>query len=155
MNNRNPIPDPAAPTQTGGDWQEQPRSEGPAQREVLAHKRSGNVYTWMGGATLILLGSLFMLQNMGFFIHANWWALFFFIPAVGLFAGAWTTCRESGRLTGGGIASITGGVLLSGFGLAFLCNVDLGLVWPLFLVVGGLALLVKAASPAGPDHRGV
>jgi hypothetical protein len=46
--------------------------------EIKHH--SGN---WIGGAVLIGLGIIFLLQNFMNISLANWWALFIMIPAIG------------------------------------------------------------------------
>jgi hypothetical protein len=44
--------------------------------------------SWIGGLALLLLGGLFLLQNLGgFAFMGNWWTIFIFIPAEGLGPG--------------------------------------------------------------------
>jgi hypothetical protein len=129
------------------DWREQRRAEREARREARRQRHAGRPYGWIGGAILILLGVVFLLQNMGIPFLANWWALFIFIPAFGAFAAAWENYRNNGRLTRGGAGSLAGGLLLSILALVFLANLDLGLFWPILLIAGGLILLGTALLP--------
>jgi hypothetical protein len=139
---------PGTPAPTYGDWREQRRAERWARREARWQRRGGRAYTWIGGAILILLGLLFLLQNAGVPFLTNWWALFILIPAFVAFAAAWDTYRGSGRLTRRGAGLLAGGVLLTILMLVFLLGLDLGLAWPVLLIVGGLVLLGAALLPA-------
>jgi hypothetical protein len=162
--NQEPIFDPNAPASSPesqpsgvpastlppayGDWREQRRAERWARREARWQRRAGRPYGWIGGAILILLGVVFLLQNLNIAFLANWWALFILIPAFGAFAAAWESYRNNGRLTRGGAGSLAGGVLLAILALAFLLNLNVGLFWPLLLIAGGLVLLGTALLPA-------
>jgi hypothetical protein len=51
-----------------GDWREQRRAERWARREARWYGRAGRPYGWIGGAILILLGVVFLLDpNVGLF----------------------------------------------------------------------------------------
>ena len=108
------------------------------------HDHSGS---WIWGITLIVLGGLFLLQNLGPFRLVNWWAVFILIPALGAFATAWQRYREHGRLTSGSRNALFGGVIFTTVALMFLFNLDLGKFWPIFVIAGGLAILVNALLP--------
>jgi hypothetical protein len=127
-----------------GDWREQRRAQRWARREARWQRHTGRPYGWIGGAILILLGIVFLLQNMGIPFLANWWALFILLPAFGAFVTAWETYRNNGRLTRGGAGSLAVGGLLTILALAFLLNLNVDLFWPLLLIVGGLVLLGTA-----------
>jgi hypothetical protein len=162
--NREPIFDPNAPasspeSQPSGapastpppaysDWREQRRAQRWARREARWRRRAGRPSGWIGGAILILLGVVFLLQNLNIAFLANWWALFILIPAFGALAVAWETYRSNGRLTRGGAGSLVVGGLLTILALAFLLNMNVGLFWPILLIVGGLVLLAVALLPA-------
>jgi len=146
--NPNPIPDPNTPPPTYRDWREQRRAERHARREARWQRRSGRPYGWFGGAILILLGVIFLLQNLGLPFLANWWALFIFIPAFGAFVTAWNVYQEHGRLTRGGAGSLTVGILLTIMAVAFLLNLATSMFWPILLIAGGVVLLATAFLPA-------
>ena len=44
---------------------------------------------WIWAVVLIVLGLVFLVQNLTGFTLDNWWALFILIPAVAAFANAW------------------------------------------------------------------
>ena len=102
---------------------------------------------WIGGVILIILGVIFLLQNVRGFYLNNWWALFILIPAFGSFADAWTNYRQAGRLTRRGRgALISGGVFLL-LTATFLFNWNWGLVLPVLLIVWGVTLLLNSLLP--------
>jgi hypothetical protein len=125
----------------------------PAGEEPLGsgrrHGRQMRVYPWLGGAILILLGVVFLLQNLGIPFLENWWALFILIPAFWFFSGTWSSYQHNGRLTRGAGFSLAWGVLLTILSLVFLFNLDLGLYWPLLLIAAGVILLGMSLLPAG------
>jgi LiaF transmembrane domain len=129
------------PGPTYSDWREQRRAERWARREARWQRRGGRRAGWIGGAILILIGVALLLQNLNVPFVANWWALFILIPAFGAFAGAWESYRRNGRVTRGGAGSFVVGGLLTVLTLAFLLSLDVGLFWPVLLIVGGLLLL--------------
>ena len=125
------------------DWRELRREERERRR---AARRSGTG-AWIGGVVLILLGVVFLLQNLGALELDNWWALFILIPAIGSFAGAWNAYRNSGgQLTGTVIGPLIGGLVLTAVAAAFLFELDWGKIWPLFIILAGIGALVGALA---------
>jgi hypothetical protein len=118
-----------------------------ARGEARWQRRAGRSYAWIGGAILILLGVVFLLQNMGIPFLANWWALFILIPAFWAFVAARDSYQDKGRLTRGGAGLLAGGILLTILALVFLLNLNVGMFWPVLLIVGGLVLLGTAVLP--------
>jgi hypothetical protein len=144
---QNPVPGSNAPSPVYQDWREQRRAERLARREARWQRRAGRSFGWIGGAILILLGVVLLLQNLGVPFLANWWALFILIPAFWAFVAAWDSYQDHGRLTRGGAGALAGGILLTILALIFLINLNLGLFWPVLLIVGGLVLLVTVLLP--------
>jgi hypothetical protein len=143
--NQNPEPNPSTPPPVYQDRHEQRRAERQARREVRWQRRSH--YGWVGGAFLILVGLLILLQNMGIAVLQNWWALFILIPAFWSFVAAWENYQATGQLTRHGVWSLIVGIgltLLSGF---FLLDLNLSPYWPLLLILAGIALLSTAWLP--------
>jgi hypothetical protein len=122
-----------------------------ADPAVTGEEKSGDIWSgrngWIGGAVLIVLGVLFLLRNFDLFDLDNWWALFILIPAVGAFATAWRTYQRSGRWSSAARGQVIGGLVFTLVALAFLFNLDFGSIWPLFLILGGVSLLVNALLP--------
>jgi hypothetical protein len=91
---------------------------------------------------------IFLLQNTGAFHLENWWAVFILIPALAAFGNAWNRYRETGgRLDSAARGSIIGGLIFTTVAAIFLFGLDWGRLWPLFLIIGGLALLLNAVLP--------
>ncbi len=129
------------------DWSEQRRAERMARREERRQRFAGHHYGWFGGAVLILLGVIFLLQNLGYSILANWWALFILFPAYWSYVAAWNIYQANGRLTRASASSLTVGILLTILTFIFLLNLAFGALWPILLILGGLFLLASAFFP--------
>jgi len=129
------------------DWHDQWRAERWARREARWQRHAGRPYGWIGGALLIMLGVVFLLQNMGIRFLTNLWALFFLIPAFWAYVAAWDNYQDKSRLSPGGASALTVGILLTILAMVFLLNLDVGLFWPVILILGGSALLAPALWP--------
>ena len=99
-------------------------------------------HNWTGGAVLIGLGVIFLLNNLEIFHLDNWWALFILIPALVNFSTAWNSYRQHGRLTHKARGSVTGGLILSLVAGTFLFGWSWSMMWPVFLIVAGLSALL-------------
>ncbi len=148
MNDETPVVEPQSNSdsqpvygETRGDWRDERRRERELRRQRRASRRSDG---WIGGAILILLGVIFLLQNAGMLVFHNWWALFILIPAFGAFANAWTRYRDDGRLDAGVRGSVLTGFLLALVAAAFLFDFESTLFWPALLILAGAGILVNA-----------
>jgi multidrug transporter EmrE-like cation transporter len=115
-------------------------SETPTQDDDTRRKNTA----WIGGAVLIVIGIVFLLQNISGINLGNWWALFILIPALGSLATAWRIYRTHGRLTSAARGPLVGGVILLLVAAIFLFNLDWGKVWPLFLIIAGVGALATS-----------
>lgn len=96
---------------------------------------------WIMGLALILVGALFLVGNLtGFELH-NWWALFILFPAVSSFSQAVDAYQSSGRFDRNALRHTFMGLFFLLFAASFLLDFSFGLIWPVFLILGGLALL--------------
>jgi hypothetical protein len=100
-------------------------------------------HNWVGGVVLVTIGAIFLLSNLNIFHLNNWWALFILIPAAANFGNAWRSYQRHGRLTDGSRGSITGGLILSLIAATFLFGWSWNLIWPLFLIIGGLSAILN------------
>jgi len=113
------------------------------------HGRPSFSGSWIGGAVLIALGILFLLQNAGLDIPflRNWWALFILFPAVSSLARAWQAYQSNGqRFTGHVQGTLTGGLALMLAAATFLFGLSWSLIWPVFLILAGLGALIKGIA---------
>lgn len=111
--------------------------------EDKAAEESGHCGAWVPGLILIGLGAFFLLRNFTDFRLDNWWALFILIPAFGSFGNFARVYRQSGRLSGEARGSLIGGLILTFIAATFLFSWDWGVVWPIFLIIGGVGALLS------------
>jgi hypothetical protein len=102
-------------------------------------RRHGN--NWVAGVVLMAVGLLFLIGNLTNFRLDNWWALFIFIPAAINLGNALSIYRRQGRFNSAARGMLTGALILTTVALAFLLELDWGIVWPLILIVLGIAAL--------------
>jgi hypothetical protein len=145
--NQTPTTNPTNPPSSGGSWREQRYAERMARREARWSRHAGRPYGWTGGAFLILLGVIFLLQNMGMFLTANWWALFILIPAFWIFVSAWEFYLDTGRLTRRVASSLTIALMLTVLAFVFLSGLAIGMFWPVLLIAGGFIMLATGFLP--------
>jgi len=127
-----PASEPAQP----GNWRDERRR----------NRHEGGAWIW--GIFLILLGIVFLLDNADIINLENWWALFILLPAIGSFQGAWSQYRSAGnRLTAAARGSLIGGFVIATVAFVFLFGLNFGSLWPLFLILGGILLLLNALLP--------
>lgn len=116
--------------------------------------RSGN---WLIALVLIAIGAIFLLQNLGvlnvFFIH-NWWALFILLGTAGAWGTAWRIYQSNGRrVTPQVTGAFIGGLFPLAVALIFLFNLNWGNIWPIFLIIAGLAVLARNfGQPGQPSN---
>jgi hypothetical protein len=104
--------------------------------------------TWVGGAILIGLGIVLMLQNTGTILLNNWWALFILLPAAGAFGNAWRTYQSSGgHLTAPARASFIGGIAFTLVAAIFLFNLNWTILGPVLIILVGIGIFINAILP--------
>jgi hypothetical protein len=104
---------------------------------------------WIIGIVMIVLGVVFMLQNMGQKIPFgdNWWAVFILIPALGAFGTAYNLYQRAGRLDSAARASLFGGIMLTTVAAVFFFGLSWLYIGPALIILAGLALLINSALP--------
>jgi hypothetical protein len=98
----------------------------------------------MPGLLLILIGGFFLLRSFTGYQIENWWALFILIPALGNFTSAYDRFQVVGTLDRHVRNELFWGVFFTLLSASFLIAVDFGLIWPAFLILGGLGMLLGA-----------
>ena len=121
------------------------------QRRAERRAARGRNYSasWIFGAILIILGGVFLLQNVtGNFYLQNWWALFILIPSFGALAAAWRMFQDNGwRLTAGVVGSLVVGLVLLAVTGMFLLGLSWTFFGPVLLILAGLGLLITVFLP--------
>jgi hypothetical protein len=110
--------------------------------------RRGSGYHWVGALVLIALGVVFLLRETGLVaLGDNWWVIFLLLPAAGLFVTAWQRYQQGGSKAGSAVwGQVLGGVVLVVVALTFLFDWNWNLIWPVFLIIGGIYILVQRMS---------
>jgi hypothetical protein len=87
------------------------------------------------GLSFTIIGLIFLLRNLEV-IHLGhrWWALFFLIPIAYLLSDLMQG-RQSRR-------NVVGLVTIIAMMVIFLIGVSWSLVWPIFIIIGGLSFLL-------------
>lgn len=161
MDNQQPDSGQTTPPQPESPFNEDPREKMRRERHEFRDKMRGERdqwrsefrdehrtrNNWVMGIFLILVGGLLLLQNFtGFYIN-NWWALFLLIPASGSFLTAWTHYEQDGRITSRVRNSLLGGIIFLIAAAIFLLNLNLSNWWPVFLILGGVLLVINTLLP--------
>ena len=111
------------------DWREERREERWQRRQ----DRWSSGGPWIGGVILIVLGVIFLAQNLGAPLPEHWWAVFILIPAFASFSSAWSIYqRNNQQMTAGVRGGILGGCILVALAAA---------LWPVILILLGIAAL--------------
>ncbi len=156
MSSQTPLPNeenqpalnpPPTPPATDQDWRDLRRSAREARREERRAQRGAGGTAWVGGVVLIVLGVVFLLQNVRGFYLTNWWALFILLPALGSFADAWNVYRQAGRLNRRVRGALISGGVFSLVAAAFLFEWNWGVVLPVLLIIWGVILLLNSLLP--------
>lgn len=95
---------------------------------------------------IIAIGVLFLANNLGYnlawFDHGNGWAVIILLAAFAPLTRAWEVYQARGRVD----AEVAYCLLSAGavvlVACMFLLNLDWGVWWPLFVILGGLYTLV-------------
>jgi cytoskeletal protein CcmA (bactofilin family) len=114
------------------------------RKRTITKAPAGHTPTLVTGVVLILIGAIILIQNLTDLNvgNWNWWALFILIPAASSLANAWRVYQVEGRLTSAARSPLVSGAALLLVTGIFLFDLSWGTMWPLFLIIFGLAVLV-------------
>ena len=104
----------------------------------------GRTQSWMPGLVLILIGVIFLLRNFTALRLDNWWALFILFPAVSNFASAYERYRLLHTFDRHVRGRLFWGLFLTLLSTDLLLGLDFAFIWPVFLILAGLGLLLGA-----------
>ncbi len=104
--------------------------------------------SWVGGAILIAIGVMLLVQNFtGFYLH-NWWALFILIPAAGMFGRALECYQNTeGRFSAQVRGALFSGTAMTLIAAGFLFGLNWAILGPVFLLLAGSAILINTLLP--------
>ena len=96
---------------------------------------------------VIAIGVTFLLRNLGvelpFLDTRNWWAWFILIAAVAPLSRAYEAWRARGRVDAEVIYPLLTGSAVVLVAVMFLLGLEWRIWWPLFVIIGGLSILVR------------
>ena len=97
------------------------------------------------GIVIIIIGAIFLLGNFNVIeIGDRWWALFFLIPISFMVSDIWRRRQiNQGKIPAAARGSFIGLIILSVVMFAFLLDLDWGVIWPVFIIIGGLSLILN------------
>jgi hypothetical protein len=109
--------------------------------------RIGEVVT---GLVVIVIGLVFLADNFGidlpFFGWHDWWALFILIGAAAPAGRAVDRYRSVGTIDAQVAHSMLSAIVVIAVALIFLLGASFGRWWPIFMVIGGLSMLVSGGK---------
>jgi hypothetical protein len=139
-------------------------NEAPPRREWQSSAKGGALVTidsangpfrpmrWrlFPAVAIIAIGALFLAGNLGydlaFLDRGNWWAMVILLAAFAPLARALEIYRARGRIDAEAMCALLPAAGITLLGVLFLSGLDWGTWWPLFVILGGLFMLV-------PRHR--
>jgi hypothetical protein len=132
---------------TAAENQKQPEID-PKSTRINERRRSERREWWLIGIIFILIGVVFLIQNLtGIYIN-NWWALFIMIPALESFSRAWQTMQAAdGWVTSTARKSLIGGLVLTTIAAILFFNLNWVIFGPILLIVAGAAILLNVTLP--------
>ena len=145
MSDTSSVPPPPPPEpETRAEWRDQRQAWRDWKRERRASGRHGWRGPGLGGAVLLIIGVLLLMQNFGYHLPDRWWAAFLLIPAVGAFVGASRIYRAEGRLGREGTAAMVAGFVFTAAATAIYSGIGWGIFWPAILIVIGAGILLRS-----------
>lgn len=109
-------------------------------------QRSGS---GIGGLVLVGMGLVFLVQNLTGMNLGHWWALFLLIPGAAGLARGYGFYQADQGFSPRAAGSLVGGGVLTLLGAAFLFEISLSGVWPLILILLGVAVLSRPQGLRG------
>lgn len=95
---------------------------------------------WVG-LVMIGIGLYFLLRSLNLIEGSfNWWSFFIILPGVGVIGRALLIRSQTGSLPRPAKGEVVGGIMMVLVGFIFLLELDWGDVWPVFLIVAGIAM---------------
>jgi len=96
---------------------------------------------------VVAVGLVFLCGNLGvripFLDWANWWAWFILLGAAWPLSEAWARYRSVGTVDGAVAQSLLSALAIVIVAVIFILGLSWGKWWPLFVIYGGLCMLVR------------
>ncbi|HEX7731840.1 MAG TPA: hypothetical protein VF415_04275 [Rhodanobacter sp.] len=96
---------------------------------------------------VIAVGAIFLCVTLGvqfpFLGWANWWAWFILVGAAWPLSEAWERYRAAGTVDGVVVQSLLSALAIAIVAAIFILGLSWAKWWPLFVIYGGLCMLVR------------
>ncbi|QEE24463.1 hypothetical protein CS053_08100 [Rhodanobacter glycinis] len=96
---------------------------------------------------VIALGVFFLLGNLGidfpFFTWTHWWAWFILLGAAWPLSDAWARYRRLGKVDSLVLRELLTTAVIAMVALMFILQLSWQQWWPIFVIYGGLCMLVR------------
>lgn len=96
---------------------------------------------------VVAMGVVFLCGNLGvripFFNQANWWAWFILVGATWPLSRAWERYRAVGSVDAAVVHSLLNALAVVTVAIFFILGLSWAMWWPLFVIYGGLCMLVR------------
>ena len=106
---------------------------------------------------VIAMGAFFLLGNLGvdfgLFDHPNWWAWFILTAAAWPLFDAVDRYRRTGAVDGEVLRSLLTAAVIVVVALMFILELSWHRWWPVFVIYGGLCMLVRGPRSDVEDNR--
>jgi hypothetical protein len=105
-----------------------------------------NLWLFQNGLFMIMAGLVFLVS--GVFIRSpNWWAIFIFVPAVGLLWGAWVANHFSkGAFNLGVRLTLSSGLFMLVLALILVSGMNWRIAWPLMVILPGAIMFMNGIT---------
>lgn len=124
------------------------------QRESRSYRYGDQV---VPALLVIAVGVFFLLGNFGidfpFFNFHNWWAWFILIAAIAPLSHALGRYRRVGVIDGPALHSLLSAAAIVMVALIFILELSWVRWWPIFVIYGGLCMLVRGRRNADGGVR--
>lgn len=115
--------------------------------KTVVHREWRTQGGWLMGVVVIVIGLLILLHNFGlrlvFLEYHNWWAVLILLCALGPLSLAYRHYRSRERLDANVAYYLTSAAAIVTVGFIFLLDLHWDRWWPLFVIYGGLWMLVR------------
>jgi hypothetical protein len=98
----------------------------------------------IGGAVLLTLGTIVLIDDLGFQLHDRWFALILLVPAGFVIADAWRLVGRTGRIGVDAVARGLVGLVYAAIGILLFLGLETSVVLPSLVIVLGLGAIVRA-----------
>ncbi|MBV7340127.1 hypothetical protein KFU94_70365 [Chloroflexi bacterium TSY] len=111
---------------------------------TLTERSPRIIWLFATGCMIILMGSVFLAENLARTDYDDLWAIGLFPWAIAALIQGRQIQRYSDRVTGKVAGWFAIGITMFGVALAFIFGLDIGDLWPIILIIVGAVVALTA-----------